>query len=324
MSYSKKAIESVKLEFEERRINAEGDREKRLNIAYDKIPELLSIDNELSKTGVKIMGLAMSGKKNYDEKIADLRNENLLLQEKRASLLEANGFSRDFTSFRYICNNCNDYGYKDGKICHCYKEALIKKQLEMSGLGKLLDTQSFESFSLDYYADKETMQTLVSYLENYANKFGIGSKSLLFVGGTGLGKTHLSTSIAKVLIEKGFNVVYESAQNIFADFERDRFRDHFDQGYEMLGDRYLDADLLIIDDLGTEMVTNFSVSCLYNIINTRLNRSLPIIASTNLSSAEIRKIYNDRITSRLFGEFQINMFVGNDMRKIRKKIQKSY
>ena len=319
MSYSKKAVESVRLEFEARRVNLEKDRENRLNIAYDKIPELLSIDNELSKTGVKIMGLAMSGKKNYDEKIDGLRKENLALQEKRGTLLEENGFSRDFTSFRYICNDCNDYGYKDGKMCHCYKEALTKKQLEISGLGKLLDTQSFESFSLDYYTDKKEMESLVSFLQNYANNFGSGSQSLLFVGGTGLGKTHLSTAIAKVLIEKGYNVVYESAQNIFADFERDRFRDHYDQGYEMLGDRYLDADLLIIDDLGTEMVTNFSVSCLYNIINTRLNRSLPIIASTNLSSAEIRKMYNDRITSRLFGEFIIRKFVGSDMRKLSKK-----
>ena len=320
MSYSRKNVEAVRLEFEARHVNAENDRENRLNIVYDKIPELISIDAELSKTGLKIMDAVMGGKDVYNEKIGQIKEESQALSKKRGDLLEANGFSRDFTDYRYICSNCSDYGFRDGKMCACYKEALIKKQYESSGLGKLLDTQSFNTFSLDYYTEKEEMSELVSYLKDYVESFDDVCKNLLFVGGTGLGKTHLSTAIAKALIEKGHNVVYETAQNIFADFEKDRFRDHYDQSYEMLGDKYLEAELLIIDDLGAEMVTSYSVSCLYNIINTRVNRGLPIIASTNLASAEIRKIYNDRITSRLFGEFSIKKFVGSDIRKINKKI----
>jgi DNA replication protein DnaC len=142
-------------------------------------------------------------------------------------------------------------------------------------------------------------------------------RNLLFVGGTGLGKTHLSTAIAKSLIEKGYNVIYETAQNIFFDFDNDRFRDRFSDS-EPESTKYLDCDLLIIDDLGSEAINSFTVSCLYNILNTRLNKGLPVIASTNLNSKEIRDKYHDRITSRLFGEFNIQMFQGSDLRKIKK------
>lgn len=320
MSYSKKIVQEVNLEFENRLAFVESDRDRRLNIAYEKAPELLKIDNEIQKTSVKILGAAMQGKDGLSEKIATIRKEVNALKEKRSEILEACGLDRNFTDYKYVCNICKDHGFVNGQPCICRKKELTKRQLEASGLGKLLDTQSFESFSLEYYTEKEEIKELVSYLENYVKSFGNNSASLLFVGATGLGKTHLSTAIARALIEKGHNVVYETAQNIFSDFEKDRFRDHYDMGYEMLGDRYLNCDLLIIDDLGTEMVTSYSVACLYNIINTRLNRGLPIIASTNLSSGEIRKIYHDRITSRLFGEFSIQKFVGSDIRKLNKKI----
>ena len=161
------------------------------------------------------------------------------------------------------------------------------------------------------------MGMLLDYVKDYIDDFPIMKCNLLFVGGTGLGKTHLSTAIAKALIEKGYNVIYETAQNIFFDFDNDRFRDRFSDS-EPESSKYLDCDLLIIDDLGSEAINSFTVSCLYNILNTRLNKGLPIIASTNLNSKEIRSKYHDRITSRLFGEFNIQMFYGNDLRKIKK------
>jgi single stranded DNA-binding protein len=138
----------------------------------------------------------------------------------------------------------------------------------------------------------------------------LGDKELKFAIVSGLAN-------ARALIEKGYNVVYETAQNIFFDFDKDRFRDRFDENAEILGDKYLEADLLIIDDLGVEMVSSFTKACLYNIINTRLNKKLPIIASTNLSGKEIQKLYDDRITSRLLGDFTIKKFVGSDIRKIK-------
>ena len=137
---------------------------------------------------------------------------------------------------------------------------------------------------------------------------------LFLYGGSGLGKTHLSTSIAKVLIERGFDVVYDSAQNIISDFEYERFGRGYGDMSDSRTDKYFDCDMLIIDDLGTEMANQFTVSCLYNIINTRINHSKSMIISTNLAQNEIRERYTDRITSRLFGDFMVMKFTGKDIR----------
>ncbi|MBQ7906774.1 MAG: ATP-binding protein [Clostridia bacterium] len=317
MSFLKKNVIAVHDEFENRRRLNESEANMRLAQVYDKIPEIIDIDNQLSKTGTEIMAVAMQGKDGLKERLDEVKAKNLALQEKRCALLVANGFDSNYTDIKYRCELCNDYGFADGKMCKCYRAALVEKQLESSGIGNLLKTQSFDSFSLEYYEDKGEMERLVNYLKDYIRDFDKDKENLLFVGGTGLGKTHLSTSVARELIERGYNVVYETAQNIFSDFDKDRFRDRFDEDAEILGDRYLEADLLIIDDLGVEMVSGFTKACLYNIINTRLNKNLPIIASTNLKGAEIQKLYDDRITSRLFGDFTIKKFVGSDIRKLK-------
>lgn len=317
MSFLRKNVIAVHDDFENRRRLNESERSVRLMTAYDKIPELISIDAQLSKTGSEIMAVAMQGKDGLEKRLNQVKEKNLALQEKRCALLVANGFPSNYTDIAYRCELCCDYGFVDGKMCKCYKSALIEKQIESSGIGSLIETQSFDTFNLDFYEKKEEMAELVSYLKDYVSAFDTDKENLLFVGGTGLGKTHLSTSVARALIEKGYNVVYETAQNIFFDFDKDRFRDRFDENAEILGDKYLEADLLIIDDLGVEMVSSFTKACLYNIINTRLNKKLPIIASTNLSGKEIQKLYDDRITSRLLGDFTIKKFVGSDIRKIK-------
>lgn len=317
MSFSRKCIILVNDEFEAKRLENENKRQLCLNEVYSKIPELVLIDKELSQTGVSIMGCAISGKENYKENIQKLKERNLSLQSRRAELLISNGYSEDYTDLKYDCPICQDWGAINGKICSCYKTRLIEEQFKLSGISSLAKSQSFETFSLDFYENKEKMGELLEYAKSYVDDFDKIKDNVLFVGGTGLGKTHLSTAIAGALIKKGYNVVYETAQNIFFDFENDRFLDHFG-GDEPTATKYLECDLLIIDDLGAENITGFSVSCLYNIINTRLNKNLPIIASTNLNSKEIRSKYHDRITSRLFGEFNIHLFTGNDIRIMKK------
>lgn len=317
MSFSRKCIILVNDEFEAKRLENENKRQLSLNEVYSKIPELVLIDKELSQTGVSIMGCAISGKENYKESIQKLKERNLSLQSRRADLLMAHGYASDYTDLKYDCPICQDWGAINGKICSCYKTRLIEEQFKLSGISSLAKSQSFETFSLDYYENKEEMGELLAYAKNYVDDFDKIKDNVLFVGGTGLGKTHLSTAIAGALIKKGYNVVYETAQNIFFDFENDRFLDRFG-GDEPTATKYLDCDLLIIDDLGAENITGFSVSCLYNIINTRLNKKLPIIASTNFSSKEIRGKYHDRITSRLFSDFTIKMFQGTDIRRLKK------
>jgi DNA replication protein DnaC len=202
-------------------------------------------------------------------------------------------------------------------MCQCYKNRIIEEQFKLSGISNLVKTQSFDTFSLKMYENQEEMAELLNYARNYVQDFASIKENVLFVGGTGMGKTHLSTAIAKSLIEKGYGVIYETAQNIFFDFENDRFIDRFG-GAEPEATKYLECDLLIIDDLGAENITPFTVSCLYNIINTRLNKNLPIIASTNFDSKEIRGKYHDRITSRLFSDFIIKKFYGTDIRRLKK------
>lgn len=317
MSFNKKIISLVNEEFENKRIKNESLKDSRLAEIYSKIPKIKAIDKELSQTGVNIMALALSNKNELDAKMSELRKRNLELQKNRALLLIEKGYSEDYTDLHYDCSLCQDWGVVGGKLCSCYKNRLIEEQFKLSGISNLVKKQSFETFSLDMYEDKEKMANLLEYATDYVRDFAEMKRNLLFVGGTGLGKTHLSTAIAKSLIEKGYNVIYETAQNIFFDFDNDRFRDRFSDS-EPESTKYLDCDLLIIDDLGSEAINSFTVSCLYNILNTRLNKGLPVIASTNLNSKEIRDKYHDRITSRLFGEFNIQMFQGNDLRKIKK------
>ena len=317
MSFSKKIINIVNEEFEAKRVRNEDTRQDRLFEIYSKIPEIRAIDKELSLTGIKIMACALEGKDGLNERIESLKAKNLELQEKRADLLKSKGYEGDYTDMHYDCPICQDWGAHNGKICGCYKERLIAEQFKISGVANLIKTQSFATFSLDMYENKEDMSELLGFAENYVSDFDKIKENVLFVGGTGLGKTHMSTAIAKELIENGYHVVYETAQNIFFDFDADRFKDRF-SNEEPESNKYLECDLLIIDDLGAEAINSFTVACLYNIINTRLNKNLPIIASTNLSSKEIRDKYHDRITSRLFGEFTIKIFQGKDLRKIKK------
>lgn len=322
MGYSLEVIAYVRELFEKKRSHNEHERNTRLSKVYSLCPEVKEIDNSLKSTTSQIAGAIKLGKDRCLEEIEKIKAENLALQKRREELILSLGLPSDYTNLKCECAICKDTGYtENGTLCKCYKEALKLKSYERSGLSRLLEKQSFESFSFDFYegADRDVIKQNFDELLSFAKNFETDKRSFLLYGPTGLGKTHLSTAVAKLLLDNGYDVIYETAQNVFFDFENDRFRDRFSDEAPVSG-KYLECDLLILDDLGTEMVTSFSVACLYNIINTRLNKGLPIIASTNLRSDEIRKLYHDRITSRLFGEFIIKQFAGKDIR--RQKISK--
>ena len=321
MAYSIKNVDAVFEDFERRRVDNSISRDQRLNEVYRICPEIADIDKTLSHIGLDIFGATMKGKEGLEERLKELQNKYESLQERRNELLVDLGYDKNYTDLKYDCPLCQDSGYQGAKMCSCLKNALTLKGYESSGIINLLSTQSFESFSFDVYPSEcqDIMKKNYKKLNKFAENFETNKEFFLLVGGTGLGKTHLSTSVAKYLIETGYDVLYEIAQNIFSDFDADRFRDRFSDD-ELLSTKYFDCDLLIIDDLGTEIITNSTVSYLYNIINTRINKKLPIIISTNLSAKEIKSMYHERITSRLFGEFTIVKFEGTDVRK--KKISK--
>ena len=282
-------------------------------------PELRRIGEELRKIGPTILKTACEG-----GDIAPIKERNLRLNEERKAIIKALGYPEDYTEVKYTCSKCQDSGYIDIKMCSCLKELLFTEGIKSSGIGRLIEEQSFDNFDISVYDDAEVRSNMEKVLDK-ARKFADGfdgkyrGRNLLFIGKTGTGKTHISTSIARAVIAKGYGVIYDSAQNIINDFENDKFHSGYGK-QENSSDKYLDCDLLIIDDLGTEFSTPFSVSCLYNIFTTRRNRGLSTIVSTNLSAEEITKKYDDRIYSRIVGsDYKVYFFQGNDYRLRKRK-----
>ena len=271
-------------------------------------PEIKAIDEELSQTGLLIFKTACSG-----QDIAPLKERNQALNSRRRDLIESLGYPRDYTEVKYTCPHCSDSGFIDIKMCSCFKELLTVEGIKASGMGRLIEEQSFDNFDLRKYSyDREIyarMEHNVNAAKAYAEGFGkeYRGKNLLLMGKTGTGKTHISTSIARVVISKGYDVLYESAQNIVSAFENDKFRSGYG-AYEPTADKYLSCDLLILDDLGTEFVNQFTVACLYNLFNTRRNRGLSTIVSTNLTTEDLTTRYDDRICSRIVGSDFITLF----------------
>ena len=312
--YSRETYNKAKELIRKRRETALSDAEAREARLHEESAELRSIDAELSGTGLLIFKTAVAGRD-----IAPIRERNKQLMEKRSEVLKSLGHPADYTEPKFACPHCSDTGYTaEGKTCSCLKELLLVESIKSSGIGKLIEKQSFDNFDLSWYEDgdeRKMMQDNFNAAKKFAENFSDGAgENLLLVGKTGTGKTHLSTAIAKTVIEKGYSVLYDSTQNILSAFEADKFRSGW-APYEPKADKYLEADLLILDDLGAEFSNQFTVSCLYNLLNTRQNRGLSTVISTNLSPEELSEKYEDRIFSRLVGQDSvILLFVGRDYR----------
>lgn len=318
MGYNSESYKRVREAYRTKYLLAYERAEQRRAEVHAKSPELAAIDRQLLATGAQV-ALAVIGRgEDYQKRLEEIKAQNLALQQKREALLISLGYPADYTLPPYECPKCRDSGFVDTKMCDCMRRDLILAAYEESGLGELMRTQSFDNFDLSYYdeatGDRARMKTNLEILQRYAENFDAGADNLLFCGGTGLGKTHLSTSVARRVIERGFDVYYTPAINMFADFSEARFG----QGMERAAAdpvRYTNCDLLIIDDLGTETTNQFTVSCLYSVINNRMNLKRPTIINTNLTGKELQSRYTDRITSRIFGEYKPLLFSGIDVRR---------
>lgn len=328
MGYSATVVNKIREEYSQKRQRAVDLSLARQNETYAKCPVLREIDLALSMTGLNIYKASLQDCESLEQKIELIKKENNELHKQKRQLLKMNGFSEDYTDIKYECDKCSDTGYIGINMCSCMKKALVKEAYCQSGLGKVLEKQTFDNFDITYYPENLTegkinpraiMQNIFDKSKNFVKNFGKKEcDNLLFVGSTGLGKTHLTTAIAKGVIDKGFDVVYDSAQNIIRAFEKQRF----DSDETAVSDveRFFECDLLIIDDLGTEFKNSFTQSALYNLINTRINSGKSMIISTNLDELDlIRKTYDDRITSRLIGSFRTFKFEGKDIRIVKAK-----
>ena len=299
-------------------------RERREAEAYAAIPELRKIDAALRALVGEVLELTANRRMDTAAALEQVQEKSLALCAEKAELLVEHGFPADYLDEIASCPRCHGSGYlRDGSPCSCllalYEEEREKELSSLLRAGK----DSFSDFRLDYYtgADRECMELTYKAAKGNAMNFGAASPNLLLQGGTGLGKTFLSGCIAKVVSAKGRSVVYETAQEAFGAFEEQKFsRDA--ETYAAASEkvkRILNCDLLILDDLGTELTTNFTQSALYNIVNTRLTAGRKTIISTNLTDGELAARYIPQIVSRIGGEFDALPFRGRDIRAIRKE-----
>lgn len=332
MAYDSNVLRRATEQLEENR-RARKDRIERLRAeAYDREPRLSRIDRELQGTMSQLVAAALRKGEDPAAAIRAVREKNLDLQRERAVLLGAMGLPADALEDKPACPLCGDTGWQGATMCRCLKELCTREQI--GELSKLLDLgeQSFDTFRLEYYSDKywpdkgtsprENMEIIQYFCYNYATKFGrISTRNLFLSGAPGLGKTFLSACIARTVSEKGHSVVYDTAANIFAQFETRKFQRDSMDGREARDEtrRYLNCDLLILDDLGSELTTQFTQSALYELVNTRLVAGRHTVISSNLSMEDVARRYAPQIASRLEGEYHVLHFFGDDIRLLRKK-----
>lgn len=329
MGYNSSVYKSAAEKLFQRRLRAEKDADLRRAEIYEKLPRSRELEKGIASSGIKAARAVVGGGDVVAE-MEKLRDENLKMQSELKQLLISNGYREDVLEPYYSCKKCNDTGYFDENgrtlVCTCLKQALADCACEELNKYAPLSLSTFDTFRLDYYSDRADsngivprthMDKVVKYCKNYAYNFTPSINSILMYGATGLGKTHLSLSIANEVIKRGYGVIYVSAPALVQKLEKEMFsRDKDDYLFNMI----TDCDLLIIDDLGTEFHNQLSVSNLYNIINSRMLAHKPTIISTNLSMAELEKMYTARLVSRISGESQKLNFVGDDIRIAKKKI----
>ena len=314
---------------EANRLRSEETRRLREEI-YEKDPRIGELDGLLRSTVAEAAAVALRGGDDPERAVAAIQEKNLRWQEERSKRIAALGYPKGCIDEEPACPKCSDRGYVGMKPCECLLK--LYREEQRKELSRLLDLQgeNFDAFDLSYYDDEIDPETgksprqhmsVVSHLcRRYAESFTPGARSLFFTGAPGLGKTFLSACIASVVSEKGCSVVYDTAVNVVSYFEEARFGRRGEQEEaEADVQRCLKCDLLILDDLGTEMNTSFSVSAVYEVLNSRLREGRSTVVSSNLGTEEIAGRYNPQIASRLVGSFRVLKFVGSDIRLQKKR-----
>jgi len=331
MPYSANVLRRANGLLAQRRSAREAQNEELREKIYHQLPRVAELDRQLRRTMAELARAALGGGEDAARQVADIRRRNLELQNERADLLAGAGYPPDALDGKPLCAKCGDSGWVGGRMCDCLK--ILCTQEQMKELSQLLDLgeQSFDAFRLDYYSQelwpewgcspRENMEKVYKICRDYAQNFGRYYFDNLFLyGGTGLGKTFLSACIARTVSENGFSVVYDTANRVFRQFETVKFGGDEEETAQAKTEtrRYLKCDLLILDDLGSEMTTAFVQSALYDLINTRLVGGKGTVISSNLTMDDARGRYSPQIASRLEGEYRALPFFGDDIRLLRK------
>ncbi len=304
------------------------EMQRRRSEVFAKIPRLLEIETQLDRFGIRMLNLLASGECDENRAVSGIMAENKEYVKERERLLGIHGFPQDYLDVEPACPKCEDSGFDGGKLCQCLQREITAIALKEANLSDALAGQTFEKFNLDYYSDeyveqygcspRENMRSILRECMAYAENFEKTQENLLLCGGCGLGKTFLSSAIANRLLEKGIDVLYVSCNALFPILEDMHFGREVSERAEYIVKKLNECELLILDDLGSEFVTQFTSAELFRIINNRLINGRKMIISTNLNRNMLAKTYNERIASRIAGGFSMLEFLGEDIRKIKK------
>lgn len=325
MGYSREVYDEAMGELEHRRMLANSRASLLRERMIRKYPRAREIEQEMAFASIRVARAVLDGD-NVETTVEQIKNTNLALQTELAEMLAHEGESVPNFEPQYTCPRCGDTGYADGKPCACLTALLKEGACRRLSQIAHMQLTSFEDMDLDYYPsepDEKTgvsprarMRDVLEFCRCYGENFSPSSTSLLLRGPTGTGKTHVSLAIARLAAQAGYSVIYGPAQQLLHQLEKEHFGREAGSSEDMMNA----CDLLILDDVGAEFASPFYVSCLYNLINTRMLGNLPTIVSTNLNQKQMRERYGEAITSRIIGTFQPVIFFGKDIRQI--KIQR--
>lgn len=314
-------LSQVLRDFERNTSVREQKYEQKKQEVYAKVPEILEIDKKITANMILVSKVALSPLSGVN--LQSIKSENETLKLKKVDLLSKNGFSSNYLDEVYECNICKDSAYIKDKICGCVYKKYDILESRKKGFGSKNEA-SFDSFNLAFYSKKvnehfgispyENARNNLDDLKKYAMNFSQNSENLLFYGASGTSKTFLANAIAREVSKQGFSVISKSSIEIFENYESMKFSS-YNQETKALIDEYKSCDLLIIDGLGNELVTTFTISAFYSLINYRIENSKPTIITTNLKVSKLSEKYSESIFSRLNGDFEQYLFFGADIRE---------
>ncbi|MBR2734919.1 MAG: ATP-binding protein [Clostridia bacterium] len=326
MGYSKEIYDVVRQKLYELRIKSLEELERKKKLFFTRFPEASEIEKNLALVALDSARSVLGG---HDAKkeLERLRERSVSLRNRLSEILKSVNLPEDYLELKHNCEKCEDEGFVDGVMCGCMRDMLKKESYGKLNRMSPLELSSFDTFSLDYYPEnsesgsqnpRDRMKIIFDFCKKYSDKFSKKSPNLIMMGNTGLGKTHLSLAIASEAISKGYGVIYVSAPNMVSKLEKEKFQ-NYGKDSEETEKHFIDCDLLIIDDLGTEYSNAFSNAAIYNIVNSRIMMTKPTIVSTNLTMKELEKNYSPRMVSRIIGNNIRLEFLGFDIRQKRLK-----